>query len=246
MMLDEPARELAARLGEISSRGPIPSEGHGDTAVGMTLLRLLDIPYSSASKPTFRGIVITARRGTKVRDSNRVNLFAKVPDWEISACKSSREILDRYGYDRAGGRKLNCTVAARQPNSQGLRLLVDREAGTLCELHDDGAKSSLVAAWWISGLEAKLETAHRASVWVVAVPSWREGVEHFHFRYATFTSQPRTKEFVPLIEQRTITVDHLISESAGAVVEKGPLFKILPDNAGALFPGQMRVDLLDL
>jgi len=82
--------ELVDILAGISRLGPVPAIGTGDTSVGMTLLSHLGVQYSSIEKPNFRGIVITARRGTKARDLNRVNLFAKVPDWDISSCKSSR------------------------------------------------------------------------------------------------------------------------------------------------------------
>jgi hypothetical protein len=245
-MLSGAAAHLAGRLAALAQRGPVPSVGHGDTAVGMTLLDLLGVSYSSTSKPSFEGIALTARRGTKAKDPNRVNLFAKVPDWNLSRCKSSREIVDRYGYEREGGQKLYCTVRARTPNSQGLKLVVDRNDGLLREVHESGGVVTDVAAWRISGLEAKLGRSHGASAWIVAVPSSRGGQEMFHFRYATFTSAPRTSELAGLIEQRTVTMDHLISNVGGAVVEKGPLFKILPENAGALFPNQVRVDLLEL
>lgn len=245
-MMDAPMKELARRLADISGKGPIPAIGVGDTAVGMTLLSLLDIPYSSTAKPSFEGIVITARRGTKAKDVNRVNLFAKVPDWDISACKSSREIVERYGYDRDGARKLYCTVRARQKNSQGLRLEVDRSGGRLVEVHEGQLGSAEVAAWHLATLERKLENSHRASAWIVAVPSRRNEQDFFHFRYATFTSAPRVEEMPALIEQGTITMDHLIQRAQGSVVEKGPLFKIKPENVRSLFPTAVNLDLLAL
>lgn len=245
--LSSRARELLGKLAEISRRGPVPAVGTGDTSVGMTLLELLDVPYSSTSKPAYDGIVLSARRGTRTRDSNRVNLFAKVPDWTLSECKSSREILNRFGYERDGDRKLYCTVRARQPNSQGLVLTVDREAQLLRENHvATGGDVSEVAAWRLVQLEQKLLQSHAESAWIVAVPSLRDGREFFHFRFAVFTAAPRADELVTLLEQGTITMDHLIWEQGGRVVEKGPLFKIHPDNASALFPVSPRIDLLSL
>jgi len=239
--------ELIKALAEIASRGPVPAIGTGDTAVGMTLLSLLGIPYSSVSKPAFKGISISARRGTKAKDINRVNLFAKVPDWTISQCKSSREIVERFGYDRDGGRKLYCTVRSRQANAQGLRLEIDRDAGRLNEVFDcKGQPSVPVAAWKLSVLEKKLAESHRASAWIVAVPSRRGEQELFHFRYATFTSSPRVSEFANLVDQGTVTMDHLIFLQGTQATEKGPLFKIKPENASALFPTKTSVDLLTL
>lgn len=237
--------ELVGLLARISRLGPVPAVGTGDTSVGMTLLNLLEIPHSSLENPNFKGIAITARRGTRARDLNRVNLFAKVPDWNISNCKSSREIVERFGYDRYGGRKLYCTVRARKPNNQGLMLMVDKGFSLMHEVHlSQEGVTTPVASWRLGGLLSKLEKSHSASVWIIAVPSIKDGMEYFHFRYATITSAPRTTGFTSLIAQGTITMDHLIWERSGRVVEKGPLFKINPGNVEALFPVSAKLDLL--
>lgn len=221
--------------------------GAGDTSVGMTLLQQLGLAYSSVAKPNFNGIVITARRGTKSKDLNRVNLFAKVPNWDISACKSSREILKKCGYLRREESKLYCTVRARQPNAQGLFLQLDRAARLLLESRvTDGDAMQPVATWRLDQLERKLQDTHAESAWVTAVPIYRETEEWFHFRYVTFTSRPRTEEFANLIDQGTITVDHLISAVGNRVVEKGPLFKIKPENVNSLFPQTVTIDLLSI
>jgi len=240
-------RELVGQLAKISRLGPVPSIGNGDTSVGMTLLSLLGISYSSLEKPNYKGIVITARRGTKASNPNRVSLFAKVPDWDISSCKSSREIVQSFGYDREDGRKLYCTVRACKPNKQGLMLIVDKGFSRVHEVHISQENiSTPVATWRLEGLLSKLEKSHRASVWIIAIPSEKDNVGYFHFRYATITSAPRISAFAPLIAQGTVTMDHLIWEKSGRVVEKGPLFKINPGNVEALFPISAKLDLLTL
>jgi len=239
--------ELASMLAKLSSKGPLKAIGMGDTSVGMTLLHHLQIPYSSTYKPNFKGITISARRGTKAKDLNRVNLFAKVPDWNLSACKSSAEIVEKYGYEREDGKKLYCTVNSRQPNSQGLILEVDTGYGLLYENHiKKNANKDQVAIWRLDVLEKKLKDNHKSSVWVIAVPSIKGGEEYFHFRYATFTSNPKISMFANLIEQGTITMDHLIWKKLARVVEKGPLFKIKPENVDSLFPVAAKVDLFEL
>lgn len=239
--------EVVGMLARISRLGPVHAIGTGDTSVGMTLLSHLGIPYSSIEKPNFKGIVITARRGTRARDLNRVNLFARVPDWDISSCKSSREIVARFGYDRDNGRKLYCTVRARKPNNQGLMLVVDKGFSLVHEVHrSEEGVTTPVASWRLGGLLSKLEKSHGASIWVIAIPSKKDDAEYFHFRYATITSAPKTTEFASLIEQGTITMDHLIWEQSGRNVEKGPLFKINPGNVDALFPVSAKLDLLTL
>lgn len=243
--LDPRAQELLEKLKSLASKGPVPAVGHGDTAVGKTLLQYLDVQMTSLSKASFKGIVITARRGSKAKDLNRVNLFAKVPNWDISACKSTQEFLDLCGYERHGERRLNCTVRSRLPNSQGLFLEVDHAKGWLREKQVlSGTDARDVVAWRIADLEQRLVERQLESAWVVAVPSMRNGVEHFHYRYVTFTARPRADELARLLELGTVTVDHLISERDGKSIEKGPLFKIKPSNVDALFPSSPSLDLL--
>ncbi len=243
--LEPEAQELLQKLKSLAAKGPVPALGHGDTSVGTTLLQQLDVPMTSLSKAQYKGIVITARRGSKAKDLNRVNLFAKVPDWDISACKSTRELLELCGYDRDGERRLNCTVRARIPNSQGLFLEVDHANGWLLEKQNSpGPGVRDVVAWRMSDLEQRLIQKQPASVWIVAVPSKKNNQEHFHYRYVTFTARPLANELGRSIELGTVTVDHLISNRGGNVVEKGPLFKIKPSNVGALFPSSPSFDLL--
>lgn len=241
------AQEVAIELAEISRRGPIPAVGHGDKCVGMTLMDQLGMQHTVDAKPRYKGLVISARRGTRFVDVNRVNLFAKVPDWEVSVCKSSREIVDKFGYDRDDARKLYCTISARQPNSQSLQLRIDRDNHLLREqfISSDGSRED-VAAWKIGKLKERLANAHPESAWIVASSSIRGGVEHFHFRFAQFTSSPRVDELPDLLEAGTVTVDHLIMTKSGQTTDKGPLFKIKPANVSALFPASARFDLMAL
>ncbi len=243
--LDPVAQNLLNKLKSIARSGPLPAIGRGDNAVGKTLLHHLGVPMTSISKATYEGIVISARRGSKAKDLNRVNLFAKVPNWDISACKSTKEILDLCGYFRDGERRLHCTVQSGPPNSQGLFLEVDKATGYLVEkqaVPDTGPRD--IAAWIISDLERHLIERQPRSAWVVALPSNKGQMEHFHFRYVTFTSAPRWNEFGWLLETGTVTVDHLINSRGGRIKEKGPLFKIKPQNVDALFPTSPKFDLL--
>lgn len=237
--------EVAEALADIARRGPVPSTGKGDMAVGKTLLDLLGVSQATNRKPTFKGFVLTARRSGKA-EGNRVNLFAMVPDWKISACKSSQEIVDEYGYDRDGGRKLYVSVRARRPNPQGLYLELDRASGLLRErhVHPDTDAPAEVAAWRLDALKARLAQRHPASAWITANVERRAGEEYFHYRYVQFTDEPRVDRLPDLIEQGTVTMDHLIFSGDGRTVEKGPLFKISPDNVRALFPEGPRYDLM--
>ena len=246
MRNDPEFRELLARLAVVAKSGPVRAVGFGDTSVGVTLLDRLGIAHTSNHKARIAGVVIAARRGQGRVSSNRVNLFAKVPDWEISACKSSREILERFGYDDGADRKLFCTVNAKRPNSLGLMFRVSSDQKRLEEVHCMSDSEEPVASWRIESLEARLEESHPESLWVVANSQLRGKVEYFQYRYANFTGPPKLKLLSRLIAEGTVTMDHLIQASGGRVVEKGPLFKIRPENFSALFSAPVQIDLLSL
>lgn len=242
--LPDDALQLADKLAELARRGPVESLGVGDKSVGMTLLALLGVEHKVTSKPAFNGIVIGARREGRARQANRVNLFAKVPDWDLSTCKSSQEIVERYGYERDGGLKLYATIRARQPNAQGLMLEVDEGAGLLHELYCHDQQRAGVASWRLSRLMNRLADRHPASAWIVATTHKRDNREFFHYRYIEFTGRPHTHSLPSLLQQGTVTVDHLIFSENGRAVDKGPLFKIKPSNVSALFPQSPRFDLM--
>lgn len=223
----------------------MPSVATGSPGVGMTLLDALGVPYTSIGKPTFEGIVVSARRTEGRVSGNRVNLFARVPAWEISSCKSSGEILSRFGYMGAEGeQRLYCTVRAGEPNSQGLFLEVSRVDGLLLERARLEAGPVAVVAWKLSDLRDRLAATHRESMWVTASAIERRGREYFHYRRATYSPAPLLDRLAPLLQNGTITVDHLIERRSGRVSEKGPLFKIKPQNLEALFPIAITFDLL--
>jgi hypothetical protein len=238
--------ELLDLLAAVAIEGPIKAVGTGDKAVGITLLDRLGIAQSSLAKSSYKGLVVTARRGRRAGPANRVNLFAQVPDWSMSACRSSKEILEAYGYSDSSGARLNCSVSARKPNSQGLMLEVDQGKQLLHESAVKNGKLLGVATWSLAGLEARLVKARPESVWVTAIPHVRDDGEYFHYRYASYTGKPRPHLFGPLLDQGTITMDHLISDVQGRVIEKGPLFKINPANLSALFANSRTYDLLSL
>ena len=240
--------EVAIALAKISRLGPVRSTGKGDMAVGKTLLDLLGIQQATARKPTFHGMALTARRNSgRAGSSNRVNLFAMVPDWKLSACKSSEEIAERYGYDRNGGRKLYVSVRCGRPNAQGLFLEVDRACGLLREKHlAEKGSADDVATWKLAVLQDRLLQRHPASAWITVNVTRREGQEYFHYRFIQFTDQPQVNRLADLLDQGMVTMDHLILSRDGRTVEKGPLFKIRPDNVRALFPESPRFDLMEM
>ncbi len=244
-MLSPQAIILLQRLSEIANVGAIPAKGHGSTAVGMTLLDAMGIEYTSVGKPMFMGIVVTARRELRTAHRNRVNLFARVPNWQKSACKSSAQIAEKFGYDAGPGiRKLYCTVSSRHPNSQGLYLRVDERNDSLEEVAKTPSGDLGVANWSLDDLRQRLAKTHPESMWVSATVTRHNGTEYFHYRKASYTGPPMIARLATLLAEGTITVDHLIQTVHGETKEKGPLFKIIPSNLPMLFPAPQIFDLL--
>lgn len=234
------AQELLERLRYIAQQ-PIPAIIHGDTAVGMAVEHALGIPPNSNKEPDYFGIELKSSRSKKrVSQSTRVNLFAQVADWSISQLKSSAAILDAYGYETNGERKLYCTVSAKGTNSQGLYFFVEMEEDLVKERHIRDERISEVAMWRGEKLRERLKEKHTETFWIEAEASVVNGIEHFLLKKVRHTRGPLLTQIVPLIAEGVITMDHLIKRNTkGRVSEKGPLFKIFPQDLDKLFPEEV-------
>ena len=127
------ANELLMKLRIIAQGGAIPSIVDADTSVGRTLETALGIDINSSKEPDYKGIELKSFRSNR---RNKKNLFAQVPDWNLSQFKSSAEILDNFGYWREKDFKLYCTVSTLTRNSQGLTLRMDTDIKQLIENSD--------------------------------------------------------------------------------------------------------------
>ncbi|UWX03666.1 MvaI/BcnI restriction endonuclease family protein [Pseudoxanthomonas sp. NC8] len=206
-----------------------------DFEVGRLLEELLGIPANSSKSPDYKGIEIKASRRNA---GTRQTLFAKVPDWSISPLKSSAQILDAFGYQRAEkyARQLRCTVSAKAPNTQGLFLVVENASGLLLEASTVPTHPK-VAYWPVEGLQAALLAKHPETFWVSAACKKDGDREAFKYEHVLHTLKPMASALPTLLEAGTITVDHLITRKLdGHVSEQGPLFKIPRKNFDLLFP----------
>lgn len=235
----EIAEELLNKLKNLAKK-PFKSLRAGDTAIGYTLETLLGIEANSSKLPDYKGIELKAGRGGK----NRSNLFAQVPNWDLSKCKRSAEILDKYGYKREDDFKLYCTVTTIKSNSQGLLFKYDKSTDQLEEWHEDS--NELVAVWTGSLLRDRLLEKHAETFWIEAESFEIGGVEHFQLKNVIHTKQPIISQLLPLIEAGVITMDHLIKRNGktSRVSEKGPLFKIDKKNLSLLFPDPVKYKLI--
>jgi len=235
------AFELLAMLRKIASSGPIPSMLEADTSVGRTLETALGININSSKQPDYKGIELKSFRSSR---TNRKNLFAQVPDWNLSRFKSSAEILFAFGYKRNNDFKLYCTVSAITRNSQGLRIRLDSDIKQIIENSDKTEFGDFVV-WSLDNLHNRLHEKHRETFWVEADSAIIGGREHFQYKFVEHTKKPISSQFDLLVDQGIITLDHLIKRnSLGKVVEKGPLFKIKPKGLDLLFPPSEKYNLI--
>jgi hypothetical protein len=238
---NEVAKELLLLLNKIAMKGPIPAMLKADTAIGRTLETLLGIDINSSKKPDYKGIELKSYRNKK---GNRKNLFAQVPDWNLSKFKSSAEILNNFGYNREDDFKLYCTVSALVRNSQGLTLKLDSKINQLLE-NSDKANIGDFIAWNLDTLHNRLLEKHNETFWIAADSIIIDNKEHFQFKKVEHTRKPIITQFDILIEQGIITLDHLIKRKpTGSVVEKGPIFKIKPNSLNLLFPPSQSYSLM--
>lgn len=234
------AQELLERLQSLSRNGPLKAIKSGDTAIGMTIEQALGIAANSSPYPDYKGIELKSARLNKT--PNRTTLFAQVPEWSISSLKSSREIIDKYGYPRDGDLKLYCTLSANKYNSQGLGFDIDFNKDLLNEIHE---KDGHIVSWLGQTLRNKLLEKHRETFWIKANTHVDNGDEYFTLKSIVHTKNPLANQFLLLMEQGIITMDHLIKRKnmTGNASEKGPLFKIKPQHLGLLFPEPKTYDL---
>jgi hypothetical protein len=236
--------ELIEKLREISRKRWIKTVTAGDTGIGATLEYHLGIQINSSQKPDYKGIELKTKRIKHLSAATRTSLFAQVPDWEISALKSSAQILDTYGYERGEDKKLYCTVKATAANSQGLILRIDEPKDLLKERYELDGESRDVVSWRFEILRSRLLTKHNETFWVAAESSKIDNIEHFHYTKVLHTKLPFASNFHTLCGEGVITLDHLIKRDlSGRVVEKGPLFKINPSDLNLLFPEPLHYDL---
>jgi hypothetical protein len=235
------AYELLGKLRKIAEQGLIPSMIDADTSVGRTLETALGIVINSSKQPDYKGIELKSFRSSR---TNRKNLFAQVPDWDLSKFKSSAEILDNFGYWRGNDFKLYCTVSTLNRNSQGLTLRMDTDIKQLIENSDKSQIGDFVI-WTLENLHKRLLEKHRETFWVQAKSIIQDGKEYFQYSAVEHTKKPIVSQFDLLVDHGVITLDHLIKRTPiGKVVEKGPIFKIKPNGLDLLFPPSEKYNLL--
>lgn len=219
----------------------LPAEIMADTGIGRTVETVLGIPMNAFKGPDYKGIELKSHR-EKAKTRNA--LFTQVPQWDISRLKSSREIVDKYGYPRGGlhSKTLRVTLSAKAPNRQGLGLMVRPdlnlleadEFSLLKDTNGNFRKLQDVAAWRLSHLHERLLTKHRETFWIDAEAKIVNGTEYFRCTEIVHTKNPIPSQFDILLDQGKIEVDFLLCRPKGRGDTYG--FKIEKKARPLLFP----------
>ena len=162
-----------------------------------------------------------------------------MPNWKLSPVGNAKGLLRRRGYvdqkDRIG---LYHTLRGDKPNSLGLLLEIDGDRDWLKQVYlDPGTeKREHDVTWELPVLKQDLAAKHRETFWVAAKCRGRAEEEEFHYVEVLHTRRPLVGNLPALIEAGVVTVDYALHLKGDRARDHGYLFKIHPDNLGALFP----------
>lgn len=234
-----------------------------DTDVGMAVEKALGIPPNAKKTPDFHGIELKSWRNNGGRDKNRHTLFCQVPDWtrtkERSGIGRTWDFVQRVGYpvrdsvemekippeERKIAKELRCTVQAGSFNSQHLSLKVNDDEVIEFQMRD-GAPEEDLLVWTGEKLRERLRKKHPETFWISCRTSKSEGGrEVFFVEKVTYTRSPLVAQFLSLIEQGVVSLDHMIGYRGGAISERGPAFKIWGKDLSSIFPAPIEINLLE-
>lgn len=225
------ANELLGRFRSVSGQW-FEAEVAADTGIGRTIESFLGIKMNSATTPDYKGIELKSHRDK--RSGTKNVLFTQTPDWDISALKSGREIVGKYGYRSADGKlTYQNTVQCAPPNSQSLFLSID-QLHNLLRMQAQARSAVDVAAWRLVKLHQRLATKHRETFWIEVENAISDGREHFRYKRIEHTRNPNVGQFDMLLEQNLITVDLMLCRPSGNGDTYS--FKIKKSGMPLLFP----------
>lgn len=218
----------------------VPTTVLADTGVGREVEAQLGIQMNPSKTPDYKGIELKSKR-EKARV--RSNLFTQAPNWALSKLKSTKEIVDRYGYipDDYTHKCLHVTLSALKPNAQGLGLNVEYaknwlEANEYARTpNDEGLYKKLndVSVWKLLDLHNRLLTKHRETFWIDVDTRIVSDREYFRVLSIDHTKNPIPSQFDILLEQGKITVDFLLCRDSGGDTYS---FKVGKKDRALLFP----------
>ena len=232
--------ELITKLKEIGSRGWIKSISPNKSNpkdVGDTLEANLGIPVNNLKSADYKGKIEIKSKRKKARTKD--SLFSKVPEWELSRCKSSADVILKYGYEsrvHEGFHDLYVTVS-NIPNKQRLYNLADENTQLLNQYYYEKTRSIDICTWSFDILQDAFETKHPKTVWIVADEMRIDGEIYFKYSTLELTKQPIFSQFTSLINQGIVTFDWRgkVKSDKTCYRDHGHGFRISPKNRHKLF-----------
>lgn len=198
------------------------SEVQADTGIGRSIETMLGIPMNANKTPDYKGIELKSAREKRKSSSNA--LFTQKPDWDISKLKSSRAIVEKYGYyTRESGdhKTLQVNVSTTHPNPQTLALNVNHldellemqsmimgEAGIYKKADD-------VAVWRLLCLHDRLKIKHHETFWITVENQIHDGKEYYMYKEIEHTKNPNIPQFDVLLGQGEINLDLMLGRPSG-------------------------------
>ena len=236
------AAELLARLQSIAGQGPVHSPKRGATAVGHAVEAALGIHPNSSQDPDFKGIEI--KSGRSLQGQENKTLMAMVPDWGQSPVGSYAQLVDRYGYDEGGLKRLYCSVDALKPNTQGLQLNVNYDDGFLEESMVLEGGTELALVWELDAIRRRLEKKHSETFWIEAEEVTAPSGSDFILRSVVHTSHPKASSLSSCLSTGVVFVDHAARETEGGGHRNhGMLFRVQARDLSSLFNVEGRYSL---
>lgn len=205
--------------------------------VGETLENCLGISPNSIAQADFKGAI--ELKCKRAGGGNLDTLFSMVPNWDISALKSSTDIMLTYGYPSnkySGFYDLYVTVS-NTPNNQGLFLGADDEEQIIYQRSKINGIINEVCSWEYSAVKQKLQEKHPKTAWLVAEEKVINGEIHFNYNQIQLTQRPIFSQFTTLINQGIVTYDWRgrVRTDRTGYKDKGHCYRISPRNRGLLF-----------
>lgn len=200
------AVELLSKIRHFANEW-IQLDVEADTGIGRTIERLLGIPMNSAKEPDYKGIELKSARPK----TTRTTLFSKTPDWTLSACKNTQQILEKCGYITAEGRlSYRNTLVCNLPNSQGLFLNLNELKNYLEIKQKADVKEFDIALWRLQTLHETLKRKHAETFWIATNTRKNQGITEFQISSITHSKKPIVSQFDYMLGQRRISVDLLL------------------------------------
>lgn len=213
---------------------------------GETFEKLLGIsPNSSKNADYFDEIELKCRRA-KTKTNN--TLFSKVPNWDDSVIRSSRDMILKYGYlankEKYFGFKDLYVTVSNEPNNQGLYLVADDLREQIIQFHTDGNVACETCVWNYNDVKEAFYLKHKRTLWIDVEEAVIEGSIHFKYTKCELSQEPIFTQFTSLINEGIVKFDWRgrVRLNGKNYKDKGHAFRISAQKKHLLFGESVLID----